>query len=333
MKHRFNLLLVKETRAGEKRVALTPHDVKTLVEEGHSIYAEAGAGENAGFTDEMYRSSGAKIRSLSDQSIESYQKLFEGVNMVVRAKRPDRQREVLENQAIPNGITMIGALDPFEKGSPHIAEYAFQELKTYSIDQLQLAPEDPMNLLAAMSRIAGKLALQDAIQHAPKSPKTALIIGFGVIGQAALNEAMEQGLDTAVVITNTVQAEKVQSLGAKAVLLDKESSLQSQQDLVKDYILDADVVITSARKPNQLAPVLIPASTLELMKPGSVIVDMALSEGGNVEGSHHDATLTLGNDVIVTNMSGYPKMVPHEASVLWSEASKRFIQKLAKTEG
>ena len=104
--------------------------------------------------------------------------------------------------------------------------------------------------------------------------------------------------------------------------------LAQQQQIVKNALLTADVVITSARKANQLAPLLIPKTTLQLMQAGSVLVDMALSEGGNVEGSKHDTTLTLGNNVIVTNVSGCPKIMPHESSILWSAATMLFILSL-----
>ena len=90
----------------------------------------------------------------------------------------------------------------------------------------------------------------------------------------------------------------------------------------------ADIVITSARAANQRAPLLISAATLNQMKAGAVIVDMALSEGGNVEGSHHDETHVLGNGVIMTNVSSYSKQVPHEASILWSQETRLFLESI-----
>ena len=105
--------------------------------------------------------------------------------------------------------------------------------------------------------------------------------------------------------------------------------MQEQQQQIGQIISDADIVITSVRKSGQQAPLLIPKTTLDVMKSGAVIVDMAISEGGNVYGSKHDETIRTERDVLVTNVSGYPKIMPHEASALWSRASLHFILKLA----
>lgn len=324
----MNILLVKETRAGEQRVALTPEDVGILVKKGHAVFVESTAGNGAGFTDALYQEQGAKIRVLKAETPTEFQKLFQGIECIVRAKRPARAREILENTAIPDGIIMIGALDPFEQASPHIEEYQQKHLIIHSLDQLSLPTHDPMNLLSAMSKIAGKLALQDALNHRSFPAKTAALIGFGVIGHAALAEALRQSLQCTVCVTRSTQYQEVEALGCKAVLLDKQASLVQTQQTVKNVVAMADIVITSARAANQRAPLLIPAATLNQMKTGSVIVDMALSEGGNVEGSHHDATHSLGNGVIVTNVSGYPKQVPREASILWSQATRLFLESI-----
>ena len=118
--------------------------------------------------------------------------------------------------------------------------------------------------------------------------------------------------------------------GIETYLLEKESSLPIQQAKIRSIIQDVDIVITSARNAKQLAPLLIPMSTLEHMKTNAVIVDLAISEGGNVEGSKHDQTITTNNGIHITNVSGYPKVLPQEASQLWSLANLHFISNLAK---
>lgn len=324
----FTILLSKETRAGEQRVALIPADVAKLVEAGHTVYVESNAGTAAGFPDRDYVHAGGIVRILPSETLEGYRTLFAGITLLVRAKRPNRPREILENQAIPEGITLIGALDPLEKNSPHMQEYSLKKLTLYSLDQLPLEPNDPMNLLSAMSKIAGKLAIQDALQKIHHPAQTAVIIGFGSVGQAALEEALQQHLACHVITTNPNQVPIITTLGAKAVVLDKSASLEAQQAQINPVVQKADIILTSARRANQPAPLLIPLDTLNHMKPGSVVVDMALSEGGNVEGAHHDETHVLGNQVMVTNVSGYPKQVPHEASILWSQATRLFIETL-----
>lgn len=326
----MKILLAKETRAGELRVGLIPGDIKQLINHGHSIFVEHNAGKSAGFEDVEYQNAGAQIIFLKDESIESYKHFFQNMDVVVRAKRPAREREILENQAMKSGTILIGALDPLEKNAKHLDEYRHAGIVGYSIDQLELDINDPMNVLAAMSQMAGRLALLDGIEKFGAGAKKIVIIGFGVVGQSAFKEAFNHDGVVTVILSNKDQAKEVEGLGAKAILLNRDFTIEQQQELVKDVILDADVVITGARKANQPAPLLIPLKTLRSMKKGSVIVDMALSEGGNVEGSEHDETKVLGNEIIVTNTSGYPKAVPHEASILWSRANLHFINMLAE---
>lgn len=324
----LNILITKETRAGETRVSLVPQDVRILINKGHQVFVEHNAGFNAGFSDQDYSDAGANIRFLNNLDRSNFQKYFADIDVIVRAKRPDREREILENATIASGTIMIGALDPYEKNSDHINEYQQAKISTFSIDQLSLDENNPMNVLAAMSKIAGRLALLDAIKRSAKPINKVVIIGFGIAGRSAFAEAISQQLKTTVILTNDTQTSSIEKAGAIAVMLNKTDVLSKQQQIVKQELLDADVVITTARRANQLAPLLIPNNTLQQMKKGAVIVDMALSEGGNVEGSEHDASLILGNGVIVTNVSGYPKAVPNEASILWSKATLHFILSL-----
>lgn len=328
----FNILIPKETRAGEMRCALIPKEVQALIKQGHHIFVEHDAGKGAGFSDQDYIDAGAVIRYIHNESLDSYKAYFNHINLVVRAKRPERPREILENSAMAPGTILVGALDPLEKNSSHIDEYHRAHIIAYSIDQLNLPSDDPMNLLAAMSHIAGRLALLDAIEKCHSKASQIVIIGFGAVGRAAFQEAMDRHLSTTVILTNPKEVKNIESRGAAALMLNKNDDLAHQQEVIKAALREADIVITSARKANQPAPLLIPIDTLAQMKKGSVIVDMALSEGGNVEGSEHDETHFLGNGVIVTNKSGYPKALPGESSKLWSKASFLFINKLSEGE-
>lgn len=324
----LHILITKETRAAESRVAMIPSDVKLLISKGHRVFIEQNAGKEAGFSDQAYQNVGAEIRHLRNNTIEEYTNLFKNIDLIVRAKRPERSREILENQAISPGTIMIGALDPLEKKSMHVDEYHKRGIIAYSIDQLNLEQDDPMNVLAAMSKMAGKLAILDAIQKFHSTIKKLVIIGFGIVGRSAFAEGLKQKLSMTVIIHNPLQDNEIIKQGAQVLILNKQADLKQQQSIIKNALLDADIVITSARKANQQAPLLIPIETLALMKKGSVIVDMALSEGGNVEGSEHDVTQLLGNGIIVTNTSGYPKALPNESSKLWSRANRLFIFKL-----
>jgi NAD(P) transhydrogenase subunit alpha len=222
---------------------------------------------------------------------------------------------------------MIGALDPLENHSPHLDEYKRAGIEIHSIDQLALPSDHPMNILAAMSKIAGRLALVDAINKLKQPIDKVVIIGFGAAGQSVFLEAIKQKLNVTVMLRDEKKANEVIKLGGKAALINKNATLPELQHQIKNEIIEASIVITSIRTNNEIAPILITNETLQQMKPGSVVVDLAISEGGNVEGSKHDATLLLGNQIIVTNVSGYPKAEPKEASMLWSQASLLYLQK------
>lgn len=324
------ILLVKETRAGEQRVGLVPSDVSILVDQGHSLFVEAGAGLGAGFSDDDYRAAGADIVAIDASSAESFKKAFSNIDMLVRAKRPERCREVLENQALQPGTIMIGALDPLELGSEHIAEYHRAGIVAYSIDQLRLPSDDPMNILAAMSRFAGELALQDALSKCKHTINKVVIIGLGIVGQSALAEALSQKLPVTVIVANDAKAAEVTALGASAIIVDRSLSLDEQQSLICDSLVDADIVITAARRSGQPAPLLVPKRTIDQMQHHAVIVDMSISEGGNVQGSKHDAVVLAENGVQIINESGYPKVLPKQASELWSRGNVHFITKLSQ---
>lgn len=319
------ILVVKESAPGEKRVSLIPEDVKILSGAGYEIYIESGAGVAAGFSDADYASKGAKVRDNHD----NYESLFKDISVIVRAKRPSTAREKLENQALKSGTIMIGALDPF-LADGHIDAYNTAGIMAYSIDQLSLSPDSPMNILAVMSKMAGELAFEDAYQKSRIKPVTeVLIVGTGTAGLAALQAARERGLNITLFSTNInlVQQESEQRQ-TKAIHIDKSAPISDIQDKLLQAATNASIIITSARRAGEKAPLLFPTSTLNAMHPGCCIVDLALSEGGNVEGSQHDKTLTLGNNVLVTNVSGYPKVKPREASLHWSLATRLFIEAL-----
>lgn len=126
---KFNIFVPKESRANEQRVSLIPEDVAVLVNEGHKVFMEQNAGTAAQFSDKSYEAVGAQVRKLSSETLAGYQQLFQGINLVVRVKRPNHNREHLENQALPQGCIMIGALDPFEQNSTHIREYQERDFK------------------------------------------------------------------------------------------------------------------------------------------------------------------------------------------------------------
>jgi H+-translocating NAD(P) transhydrogenase subunit alpha len=325
---KFSILILKETRSGEKRVALLPDDVRKLIADGHAVFVEAGAGEGVNIADACYEDAGAIIRNTHDD----FTALFKDIDLIVRVKRANHAREGQEIEALPENIVMIGALDPKETGSDHIDRYKLKKLNAYSIDYLDVPTDSPMNILAKMSTLTGQLALLDALEKHKNNVKKSVVIGYGSAGKAALKEALKQGIATTVFCTQEAQKEAIEQQGAQAIILEKNSQLEANQQSILSEIKNADIVITSARSRGVKAPLLIPAQSLSQMQAGAVIVDLSISDGGNVEGSEHDKTFATDQGVILTNVSAYPKRVPKQASLLWSQGSYLLIQKLSEND-
>lgn len=318
----YNIVIPKETREGEQRVAIVPEDVPFLKTFG-SIWIEEGAGVSAGFKTQDYVKAGAKIINCGNgSSKEELLKLYDHSQLILRVKRPDREREKIENEIIPSQTLMIGFLDPLDDTTPHVNEWKERKIKTLSLDQLPFSSDDPRNVLAAMSRIAGKIALHEALsQH--KNAKNVFVIGTGNVGLAAIQEAEQLKLNLTIASTN----ETFDPKGNQFLYL---SPLTDHQTLLKKELVKADIVIATARRAKEKAPLLITKETLNNMQPGTVVVDLARTEGGNVEGSENDKTLTLGNNVIVTNQTGYPKLDPSNASKLFSGSLVKLVESLFK---
>ncbi len=319
------IFVVKETSPGERRVSLIPQDVNKLHHLGYNLYVEKDAGALSGYSNNDYINAGATIR----ENDGDYRALLSDISIVARAKRPDKSREKVETLAMKPGTILIGALDPFEDDG-HVEGYQKASILAYSLDQLPLPINSHMNILASMSKIAGELALEDALEKSNLSnPSNLLVVGAGIAGIAALTKGVEKGLNSTAVITGAKKKKQISHLDIAMIVIEKNAPIEQQQSEILEAAKESDIIITSARSPGTPAPLLFPNKTLALMKAGSCIVDLAISEGGNVEGSQHDRTLELGNAIVVTNVSGYPKIKPKEASPLWSRATRLFIEALA----
>jgi NAD(P) transhydrogenase subunit alpha len=318
----FNIIIPRETLHGEQRVAVVPEDVSALKRFG-KIFIEKGAGIGAGFTNEEYLSKGAEIIDIGESPSPDLQKLYGQSQLILRVKRASREREIVENHLLPRDVLMIGFLSPLDKTTPHVDEWRDRQITTVTLDQLPFDQQDEKNVLAAMSRIAGQLAVRDALTKNPKANRV-VVIGTGSVGLSAIDESLRNGLEAHVVGTRPQDP----NTAYQFLHLPPSLPLSAQQEKLRSVLENADIVIASARRANERAPLLIPKSTLEKMKPGSVIVDLSLTEGGNVEGSVEDQTLKLGNGVIVTNQSGYPKLDPRNASILFSKCMVKIVEAL-----
>ncbi len=333
------LLVVKETRgreigSPELRVAATPDTVRELAWKGYEIRIEAGAGEGAGFRDHEYAAAGGRITPIPDDlDSEGLRSIIAGTDVILRVKRAERRRERAETEASHEGLIMVGFLDPLDATTPHLAEWTRAGVVAFTMDQLGLSPEDPMNVLTAMSRIAGR----QAVLHALRELETgvlgkAVVLGPGAAGLESISEAKSGGFDVVLAVgTSSREEQAARQRGAdQFLILRHDASWDAMASAVRGVLMDADVVVAAARRAGEPAPTLIDQATLEVMKPGSVVIDLARTEGGNVEGSRNDDLVVTGSGVKVANRTGYPTEVPDLASRAYARGLCRFVEHLGE---
>ncbi len=302
------VVIVKETRPGEGRVALTPEAAAEFISK-HKIRVliESNAGLNAGFSNEDYIKAGAEILELASKG-------FPPNSLILRVKRGTHERELLEKKLFHENTAMIGFLDPFISGN-HIEEWRALGLTTFSHDLFKtLSTQDPKNAQAAMSRIAGRLAFRDALKrYKGQSPIKLTVLGTGPAAISAALEAKKQGITVQLFGRNERYRVEIESAGIIYHCLPTSSQAQYLQSFLKDQ----PIVIAAARVPKEKAPILIDDKNLAILPQGAIVVDLAVSEGGNVIGSKSDQVVTYKH-VSIVNISGYPKAEPKEASEAFS---------------
>ncbi len=323
----------KELSESEKRASLVPSDVKKLVRLGADILLEKGLGEKAGFSDSEYEDAGATISEDRDQILGSS-------DMVLRLGKPAGE----EISKLKKGSIHISFLDPFNE-SELIEEFRKNEITAISMEMIpRTTLAQKMDALSSQANLAGYVMVIRACEHLPSilpmmmtpagtlKPATVFVIGAGVAGLQAIATAKRLGAKVVAFDTRDVVAEQVQSLGAKFLeidlgetaetkdgyaveLTDEQKELQKQGQ--RKQIAESDVVITTAQLFGRKPPLIIPKDMVSEMKAGSVIVDMAAENGGNVEGSVAGETVEIDGVAIVGD-GNWTNFVAKDASVMYS---------------
>jgi NAD(P) transhydrogenase subunit alpha len=334
----MHIAVPKEIVSGERRVALVPEVIAPLVRGGHSVTVQSGAGISAGFTDDAYRSAGATV-------VDGAPAVYSAAEMILKVQRPTSD----ELSMISQGAVLIGLLQP--SGDRAI----FDALAGRGVIacSLELVPRTTraqmMDVLSSQSTVAGYKAVLLAANALPRffpmlmtaagtvRPAKVLVIGAGVAGLQVIATARRIGAVVEAFDTRPVVKEQVKSLGASFIELDlggeeaqdaggyatelKDEHIRREKELIHQHAVQADVVITTALVPGKRAPMLIAAETVRAMKPGSVIVDLAGEQGGNVE-------LSVAGETIVDN--GVTIMSPlHISSDLAYHASQMYAKNVA----
>ncbi|NRR31043.1 Re/Si-specific NAD(P)(+) transhydrogenase subunit alpha [Oxalobacteraceae bacterium] len=337
-----------ETRSGETRVAATPETVKKLAAK-HQIIVQAGAGLAASVTDEAYAAAGATIGTAAQAF---------GAEVVLKVRAPNAD----ERGLITPGTVVIGMLNPFD--GENTAAMAAAGLQAFALEAVpRITRAQSMDVLSSQANIAGYKAVMVAantyqrfmpmLMTAAGTVKAArvLIMGVGVAGLQAIATAKRLG---AVIEASDVRPpvkEQVESLGAKFIdvpfLTDEEKEIakgvggyarsmpadwmRRQAELVHERAKQADIIITTALIPGRAAPVLISEETVKAMKPGSVIVDLAVSQGGNCPLSELNKTV-VKHGVHIVGEPDLATLVAADASALYARNVLDFLKLIIDKE-
>jgi NAD(P) transhydrogenase subunit alpha len=338
-----------ETRPGETRVAATPETVKKLAAQ-HEVIVQSGAGVHAAAIDDAYVAAGARIGTAAEAL---------GADLVLKVRSPDAG----ERAQMKRGAALVGMLNPFD--TDNLAALAQQGVTAFALEAApRITRAQSMDVLSSQANIAGYKAVLMAanaygrfmpmLMTAAGTVKAArvLIMGVGVAGLQAIATAKRLG---AVIEASDVRPpvkEQVESLGAKFIdvpfLTDEEREIakgvggyarpmpadwmRRQAELVHERARLADIIVTTALIPGRKAPVLISEETVRAMKPGSVIVDMAIEQGGNCPLTELGRTV-VKHGVTIIGESNLPALVAADASALYARNVLDFLKLVLDKEG
>jgi len=333
-----------ETLEGERRVALTPAVVPALAKLGASVVVESGAGLASGFPDEAYVEKGARIGTRDEVFAAP-------VVVCVRVLGMDPASPDLA--ALHAGQVIVGMAAPF--ADPRVA--AAIAGKGATLHSLEMVPRttraQSMDVLSSQANISGFKAVIMAASALPKvfplmttaagtmAPARVFVVGAGVAGLSAIATARRLGAVVEAYDVRDAAKEEVKSLGAKFVEFDldtgqegagsgayatalTDAQLDRQRELMTQVVAKSDVVITTAQVQGAKAPVLITDDMVRAMAPGSVVVDLAAEQGGNVEPSRPGETVDVGG-VQVIGPVNVPSMAPNHASLMYGKNVANFL--------
>ena len=335
------LAVLKESTAGEHRVAATPETVKKFIGLGASVAIEIGAGSGAAIADADYAAAGA---SLGDAKAT-----IAGADIILGVQGADPAALA---GAAP-GAWLVAGLDPFGQRA-RIDAYAAAGIEALAMEFMpRITRAQSMDILSSQSNLSGYKAVIDAAATYGRafpmmmtaagtvSAARAFIMGVGVAGLQAIATARRLGAQVSATDVRAATREQIESLGAKAIFVDSVAGIEgegaggyatemsdeykaAQAELVSSHIAKQDIVITTALIPGRAAPRLISDAQIASMKPGSVIFDLAVAQGGNVEGSLPDQIVTR-HGVKIMGYSNTPAHLAADTSALFSRNLFNFL--------
>lgn len=343
----MKIAIPKESFDGERRIAMIPVNVEKLVKKGADITIQSGMGKSSGHDDDAYKKAGAYIQS-------DRKKLIKEADIVLRLRKPPEDEVALSKK----GSIHISYLDPFNE-KELIEKFKDAGVSAISMEMIpRTTRAQKMDALSSQASLAGYVAVIEAMKQLDKifpmmmtpagtiQPSRVFIIGAGVAGLQAIATAKRMGAKVEAFDTRPVVEEQVQSLGAKFVKVDlgetgetkngyakalTDEQLQKQRDVMAKHCAMADVVITTAKLFGRKAPLIVNNEIISKMKKGSVLVDLAVDTGGNVEGSKVDQVVDK-DGVFILGLENFPGQVPVHASQMYSSNLGNFIEEFWNEE-
>jgi NAD(P) transhydrogenase subunit alpha len=337
----MKLAVLKETAEGERRVAASPETVKKFIALGANVAIEAGAGIAASIADADYEAAGA--------TVGPREAVLQGADAVLGVQGQD----AASLGGVKAGALVVAALDPFRQ-TERTQGYAAAGLEALAMEFMpRITRAQSMDILSSQSNLSGYKAVLDATAEYGRafpmmmtaagtiSAARVFVMGVGVAGLQAIATARRLGAVVSATDVRAATKEQIESLGAKAIFVENVKGIEgegtggyatemsdeykaAQAELVSAHIAKQDIVITTALIPGRAAPRLISDAQVASMRPGSVIVDLAVEQGGNVEGAVLGA-VTERHGVRIVGHRNVPSRLAADASALYSRNLYNFL--------
>ena len=351
----MKLAIPRERRAHERRVAATPDTVKRLKGLGLDVVVEAGAGAGVSIADEAYAAAGATVAP-------DYASAVGDADIVLKVARPLAAGEGQdEAAALKRGAVLVAMLDPY-RNRDQVADFAARGLTAFAMELVpRITRAQAMDVLSSQANLAGYKAVLDAASEFGRAfpmmmtaagtiaPAKVMVMGAGVAGLQAIATARRLGAVVCATDVRLAAKEQVESLGGTFVMVDDEEARQAetsggyakemsdaykkkQAALIAETIRKQDIVICTAQIPGRAAPRLVSDEMIASMRPGSVIVDLAVETGGNCEGSVV-GEVVVRHGVRVVGHANVPSRVAVDASQLYARNLLSFVQLVVGKDG
>ncbi|WIY68511.1 Re/Si-specific NAD(P)(+) transhydrogenase subunit alpha [Aquidulcibacter paucihalophilus] len=342
------IAVTRERRDGETRCAVTPETVKKFVAMGATVTVEAGTGTGSSIPDDDYAAAGATVA-------KDTKAVLSGADIVLKVRGPTAQ----ETSALKPGAIVVALLDAY-RDKETVTALAGANASAFAMEFVpRISRAQVMDALSSQANLAGYRAVIEAAYAYGKgfpmmmtaagtvAPAKVFIMGVGVAGLQAIATARRLGAVVTATDVRPATKEQVESLGAKFLAVEDEEFRNAQTAggyakpmspeyqakqaaLTGEHIKKQDIVITTALIPGRAAPVLVSAAQVATMKPGSVLIDLAVEAGGNVEGAKAGEVVTTANGVQIVGHTNLPGRIASDASSLYAKNLVAFVGLMIK---